>query len=140
MVDFEFIEHTADIRARIYGTTLEALFKNAARCLFSLIVEHDPKPIIEERIDIEAEDIEESLITWLNELISLFFAYKFLPKEYFLEIEQIEGKVMLKSVIKGENFDPYANTLKTEIKAATYHDLKLVKGDSGWSAEVIFDV
>ncbi|MBU2266415.1 MAG: archease, partial [Candidatus Omnitrophica bacterium] len=89
---------------------------------------------------VEAEDIEELLITWLNELLSLFFAYRFLPVDYDIILEEREDYKVIKSRIKGANFDPYQNKIKMEIKAATYHDLKVEKNDSGWIAEVIFDV
>ena len=36
---------------------------------------------------------------------------------------------------KKENFH-----IKTEIKAATYHELKIEKTKSGWQAQIIFDV
>jgi len=140
MPDFEFIEHTADVGVRVYGESLEALFVNSARVLFGLILDYKPKPEIEERVVVEAEDFEELLVTWLNELISLFFAYQFLPVDYSITIEDEEGAKVLKSTIKGSNFNPYENKLNMEIKAATYHDLKVEKSDSGWVAEIIFDI
>jgi len=140
MVDFEFIEHTADVGVRVQGASAEELFENAARVLFRLMVDYEPKPEIEERVVVEAEDCEELLVTWLNELISLFFAYKFLPAEYSIEIEDKLEQKVLKTCLRGDNFNPYKNKIKMEIKAATYHDLKVEKVDSGWVAEVIFDV
>ena len=38
----------------------------------------------------------------------------------------------------GEDFKRYR--LDVEIKAATYHELKIEKASSGWQAEVILDV
>ncbi|MBU2044159.1 MAG: archease [Candidatus Omnitrophica bacterium] len=140
MIDFEFIEHTADVGVRVYADTSEQLFKNCAEVLFGLILDDRPKPDIEETVVVEAEDIEELLITWLNELLSLFFAYRFLPVDYDIILEEREDYKVIKSRIKGANFDPYQNKIKMEIKAATYHDLKVEKNDSGWIAEVIFDV
>ncbi|MCF7907544.1 MAG: archease [Candidatus Omnitrophica bacterium] len=140
MSDFEFIEHTADVGVRVYGFSLEELFRNAALVLFGLMVDYEPRPEIEERVIVEAEDSEELLITWLNELISLFFAYKFLPASYSIEIEDRPEQKVLKSCLRGENFNPYENKLKMEIKAATYHDLKVSSTDDGWVAEIIFDV
>lgn len=140
MPDFEFIEHTADVGVRVYGETLEALFANSAGVLFGLILDFRPQLDTEEQIILEAEDLEELLVTWLNELISLLFAYKFLPADYSIAIEDRGGLKVLKSTIKGCNFDPYQNELKMEIKAATYHDLKVEEAASGWVAEVIFDI
>ncbi len=140
MGDFEFIEHTADVGVRIYGKSLQSLFQNAASVLFRLMVDITPAAEIEKNIVLETENIQELLATWLNELLSLFFAYQFLPAGYAIEIEDTADRKVLKAKVKGGNFDPYANKLKMEIKAATYHELKVEKNDSGWVAEVIFDV
>jgi len=44
MVDFEFIEHTADVGIRVYADTLEDLFRNAALVLFEMILDYTPGP------------------------------------------------------------------------------------------------
>lgn len=140
MENFEFIEHTADIGVRVYGKSLEDLFQNCAQTLLSLLIDHKPAEKIEERIILEAETLEELLVTWLNELISLFYTYKFLPAEYDIAIEKDDKKKILRSVIKGEEFSPYENKMNREIKAATYHNLKIEKDSFGYKAEIIFDV
>jgi SHS2 domain-containing protein len=140
MVDFEFIEHTADLGLRIYGKNIKSLFQNAAQSLFEIIIDSRSQAESLEEISLEAENLEELFVAWLNELISLFFAYKFLPSEYFIEIEERDNLKILKSRIKGANFNPSENKIKMEIKAATYHNLKVVKTDDGYMAEVIFDI
>jgi SHS2 domain-containing protein len=40
----------------------------------------------------------------------------------------------------GERFDPAVHSIETEIKAATYHGLRLERKDGGWTARMIFDV
>ncbi|MBW2625760.1 MAG: archease, partial [Deltaproteobacteria bacterium] len=37
-------------------------------------------------------------------------------------------------------FDAEIHTMKTEIKAVTYHQLEVVEDDQGWQAQVIFDI
>ena len=46
----------------------------------------------------------------------------------------------LEALLKGSEYDPYINEVKTEVKAATYHNLKIEKTPGGYKAEVIFDV
>ena len=46
----------------------------------------------------------------------------------------------LEATAWGEPFDPNVHTMKTEIKAVTYHQLEVVKTDHGWQAQVIFDI
>ena len=83
----------------------------------------------------KADNLEELLVNWLNELLSLsatkeliFFKFK---------INKLD-KNNLEAEVSGYEIKNYK--VNTEIKAATYHQLKLEKNPSGWSAEVIFDV
>jgi len=140
IMNFEFIEHTADLGLRVIGKTSEDLFKNYAVILFSLLTDYQPKKIINKKITLHAQSLAELLVDWLNELLSIFFADNFLPKEYNLEISDDKGGKVLQAEIEGEEFDFENNQLKREIKAATYHDLKVEENDRGYVGEVIFDV
>jgi SHS2 domain-containing protein len=83
----------------------------------------------------EAGDIEELFINWLNELLSLASAKGMIFTE--IDIEEIgEQNIRAKaSALNNKYF-----RINTEIKAATYHELKVQKSDVGWLAEVILDV
>lgn len=140
MEKFEFIEHTADLGLRVYGTTLEDLFKNYATILFNLLTDHRPKNIITKKITLQAQTLTELLADWLNELLSLFFADKFLPQEYRLKITDDKGGKILQAEVLGEHLEWKVIKLKREIKAATYHNLKLEERNQGYLAEVVFDV
>ena len=140
MEEFEFLEHTADLGLRVKGKTSEDLFNNYAAVLFSLLTDYQPKEIISRKIILEAQSLSELLIDWLNELLSMFFADDFLPKEYSIKITDDKGGKILEAEIKGEEFDFESNPLKREIKAATYHEVKVEENDSEYVGEVIFDV
>jgi len=139
MERFEIIEHTADVRVRVYGENIEELFKNAAYALFSLITNYEVEENKEKKINLEADTLEDLLVNWLNELISIFFAYKFLPKSYNVSIKE-GAPNMLESSIRGGDFSPYEKKIDLEIKAATYHNLKIERDKDILKAEIIFDV
>lgn len=140
MKKYEFIEHTADIGLRVYGKTLEALFKNAAVALFSLLAQCRSSKSRERIIELTAATEEDLFVNWLNELISIFYTYKFLPCAYNILIEDSQKTKILTANIKGQIFSPYKNKVGMEIKAATYHNLKIERNRRGYKAEVIFDV
>ena len=136
--NYELLEHTADIGIRIKGKDLKGLFENAASSMFDIIAQKEEKEICgKETINIKqsADNLDGLFINWLNELLSLSATKNLIFCDF--EIEKLD-KNNLKAVITGENIKNYE--LKTEIKAATYHELKLAKGKFGWQAEVIFDV
>ncbi len=135
--DFEFIEHTADVGIRAYGADINEAFVNAARGLFSLITEIDDVEEVEYRdIDLTAPDQESLLVKWLNELIYLFDAENIVFKRF--DITRLNN-TQLKAGAYGEKVDNSKHKLKTGIKAATYHMLKIDKSD-GYKVQVLFDI
>ncbi|MDD5116754.1 MAG: archease [Candidatus Omnitrophica bacterium] len=137
-VPYQPIEHTADIAIRIRSISLAGLFKKAALALTSLSLERQPfrypqrhKIIIRQK----ASDTEELFVNWLNELISVSAAESLAFED--IKINHIDDK-SIDAVATGSDIRNYK--VNTEIKAATYHQLKIYKSGLIWQAEVIFDV
>jgi len=135
---FEIIDHTADVGIIAYGADIKQLFSNAALALFSLITNTES---IEEKLqhdlEISSEDRDNLLVEWLNELIYLFDAEHILFNRF--EIKSLSHN-QLKAICYGESFDPLRHKIKTGVKAATYHLLKVDKDNSGYKAQIIFDI
>jgi len=138
MKKYEILDHTADIGLKIYGRDLKRLFENAAAGLFSLISETGcVKPKKEFKVKIKAPDIEELLVSWLRELLYRYDTKKILFCDF--KIQKI-SKNSLEAVCKGEKLDIKKHTLKMEVKAITYCQLKIKKTAQGFKAQVIFDI
>lgn len=138
MDEFEVIEHTADVGIAVRASTLPQLFQVAAEGMFSFVI--DPASV-ENRAwvirKVEADDLEGLLTAWLNDLLVVLNADGFLPKVFVVD-EVNEHR--LRATIHGEPVDPTRHRFRLDVKAATYHMLKVERTDSGWSARVIFDV
>ena len=141
MKKFELIGLTADVGIVAYGRDIKELFCNAAEGMFSIITD---KKIKSEKLKIknvegEAKDREELLIKWLNELLFLA-ATKYLTFSRF-DINNIDD-VFLSAQVYGRPIKS-PEEIQTEIKAATYHQLKITPPDarkSLWQARVVFDI
>ncbi|MBA7561816.1 Protein archease [subsurface metagenome] len=135
--DFELIEHTADVGIIAYGASMNQVFANAAKALFSLITKLDSiDEVIYKDTELVAPDLETLLVAWLNELIYLFDAENILFKRF--DITEISD-TQLKAKSYGEKVDSAKHKLKTGVKAATYHMLKVDKTD-GCKVQVLFDI
>jgi len=135
--DFEFIDHTADVGIIAYGTGISQAFSNAARALFSLITELDSiKEVLYRDIELTAPDKESLLVEWLNELIYLFDTENIIFKRFDVTVLN-DGRLRARGY--GEKVDSLRHRLKTGVKAATYHMLKVNKGN-GYRVQVIFDI
>jgi len=138
MKRYEQFPHTADIGVRAYGDDLKELFQNAAFAMFDIIADLEGlKRDVEEKIELEADNPEELLVAWLDELLYMFYTKKIILSEF--EIEEITDR-SLKAKAFGRTIGSNRNRLKTEIKAATYADLAIKKSEDGYSVEIIFDV
>ncbi len=135
--DFEIVNHTADVGIIAYGADVSQAFTNAARALFSLITElDDVEEVIHRDIELIAPDQESLLVEWLNELIYLFDVENIIFKRF--DITELND-TQLKARSYGEKVDNSKHKLKTGVKAATYHMLKVDRGD-GCKVQVLFDI
>jgi len=135
--DFEIIDHTADVGVIAYGDNIGQAFSNAARALFSLITELDSvAEVVYRDIELSATDEESLLVEWLNELIYLFDTENIVFKRFDVTVLP---NARLRAKSYGEKVDSLRHRLKTGVKAATYHMLKVEKGN-GCRVQVIFDI
>ncbi len=136
---FETFDHTADAGLMARGATLPELFTNAALGLMSLLVE--PSTVqpggLRDRVRAEAPDRDALLVNWLNEILFLFSV----QKEVFCRFQiRSFSDTAIEAEAEGELFDPGRHGLLREIKAATFHGLKISRTTEGWEARVVFDV
>jgi SHS2 domain-containing protein len=135
---FEVIDHTADIGIVAYGTDIKQVFANAALGLFNLMADLDDfKEDVRREVELSAEDVEILLVEWLNELIYIFDVEHIIFKRF--EIEELTS-TQIKARCFGEKIKPGKHKLKREIKAATYHMLRISKDDGSYKVQVIFDI
>ena len=136
MKRFRLIEHTADVGLVADGTTLAEAFANAAYGLFSIIAElKGVRETESRRLELSEDDTEALLFEWLNRLIYLFDTEMLIFKRF--EITSLDER-QLKAVCYGEQYDPSRHKLKTGVKAATYHLLRVDREKN--QVRVIFDV
>jgi len=135
--EFDLIDHTADVGIIAHGASINQAFANAARGLFSIITNLDDiKEVTHRDIKVTATDRENLLVEWLNELIYLFDTENIIFNRF--DITHLDN-THLKARIYGEKVDTSRHELKTGVKAATYHMLKVEKSN-GYQAQVLFDI
>ncbi len=135
---YEQIDHTADVGLLVRGETLSLLFENAALGLFDVISGLDSIEPREERlVTVEAPGREELLVRWLSELNFIFSTEGMLFCAFHVASitdERLEAR------ISGEPYDPERHSLEVEVKAVTFHRLRVDNLPSGWEAVVVFDI
>ena len=135
---YEPIDHTGDLGMRVFGGDLRELFAHAAWGLFDLMTDAERiEPRIGRDLTVEAADLEDLLVRWLGELLYAYDTDRFLAvNAAFHTLEPTR----LHATLNGESFDASRHLIDTEIKAVTYHQIAVERVDTGWQAQVIFDI
>jgi len=135
---YEILDHTADVRVRIEGLSFGNFLRSAAHALMDLISDRTKvKPVEGVGFEVEAETGEELLIKMLGEILYV----NRVRDMVFHDVEiEMTGKYGVKGKLLGEKFDPARHELELDIKAATYHNLKIQRVNDRFIAEVVFDI
>jgi len=138
-MSYEILEHTADIKFRAVGETLEDAFTETLKA-FSEITGGDPEAgDVRHTVSIESENLDALLFDFLDRLTFLQDTENVVvchPET--LEITENES-YRLETVIWTQKIDPGMELL--DIKAPTYNEMKTdyEKGE-GWILEAVLDI
>ncbi len=131
-------EHTADMGLEGRADTLAELFEAMGEGLAEVIC---PRRSVKKQkrlqIRVESENVESLLVDYLAELLGLFNLKKLLIAR--VSVERIDETSVAAEVV-GEPYDPARHELGDEIKAVTYHQLKVAREGDGWIGRVILDI
>jgi len=135
---FEVFEHTADLGLRVQAPSLDALFAEAARGLFSILVTNlnDVQCVLERRYDLQDDECDYLLFDWLDELLYTFETENLLFARFDVSIDE-HG---LHATARGEPMDLQRHHMDHEVKAITYHGLQVEQSGDVWFAELIVDI
>ncbi len=135
---FEFFDHTADLGLRVTAPDLNALFTEAAVGLFAMMTDDIStiRPNLSAAFDIPGTDREYLLFDWLRGLL----LYADENRVLFSRFDVTVTDTGLSATAHGESLDPARHQLAREVKAITYHGLRVEETADGWLAEVIVDI
>jgi SHS2 domain-containing protein len=136
------VDHTADVGLRAAAGTGEGLLEEAAAALAELSSDVGRTgELRSEAIEIEAEDLEQLVFRWLNELIGL---------------AEVRGEALARTkvsslhhgqagwVVRGRAwfapFDAVEVRPRLQVKAVTLYRLCVTRGPEGWLLEAYLDV
>lgn len=146
MKDFELIPHTADIKIRVYGKDLQQLFTHALTAMFTIMRPNtrqctyksdrlvcDALPI-HRTATISSPDTESLLVDFLSYALYLSDVHN----EAYLNMQVSNmNNTSINAVLMGIAVDGFE---QSEVKAVTYHDLKIVMKDGLLQTDIVFDI
>jgi SHS2 domain-containing protein len=136
MKKFEILEHTADLKIKVFGKTKEEIFENAmVGMLKAAKYEKEIKSQkFNTKIKIKSIDLLSLLVDFLNEILYLVETKK-------LIFEKVEFKKFTENELEAILFGKPLKRMGVHIKGVTYHGLEIKKNEKGgWYAEILFDI
>jgi SHS2 domain-containing protein len=137
-MSYKFLEHTADVKFRAEGSTIEEMFSEAAKAVSETIrgniVILEKK---EEVFEVEGTDMESLFHNFLEEFIFLLDTKDFLMSVIkFIKVDSEKFKV--ECIVSGDSGESYKFT--NDVKAVTYNEI-FVKGQDGkFVCQAVLDV
>lgn len=132
---YEVLEHTGDVKIRVYGKSKEELFANAMLGMMAVL---NPKSKVQnpkvQSINIKSTDTNTLLVDFLNEVNYL----RQVHKEMYDTVEFHKfSDVSLDAELHGYKVEEFGE----DIKAVTFHELDVRKNSQGlWETVIVFDV
>ena len=135
---YKFLEHTADVKFRAEGKTIERAFENAAFALREVMTKN-PKIKIKgktkKKVKVKGKDNEALLYNFLEEFLFLLDAKNFL----LAKINKIKIKDnKLEAEIVGDKASNYK--FSNDVKAVTYNEMYVKKEKNKYIVQVVLDV
>ncbi len=136
---YELFEHTADLGLRRSRRGPEHAVRGSRRVpVLGRRLEDigSVRPEQSVTVELAGTDREFLLFDWLRDLLLRFDADHMVFGKFEVKVRD-DG---LTGTAWGEPLDPERHLLAHEVKAITYHELKVVRDGDEWLAEVIVDI
>jgi SHS2 domain-containing protein len=137
-MSYTFLSHTADVKFRAEGNSLEEMFISATEALIHTI-RGDIKilDLEEKTVKIEGSDMENLLYNFLEEILFLLDSEDFLLSK-IKSIEINKEKFQINATLMGDRAEKYVFT--NDVKAITYNGMFVREENGKWICEVVLDV
>jgi SHS2 domain-containing protein len=137
MGSYEILPHTADVRLKVRGETLEELFKQAVLGMNQILSAGWQSKVKNQKskakIKVKSVDITSLLIDFLNEILAKSQANKSIYSVLSLKIRD--------SSLESEIYGFPVSYFTEDIKAVTYHEAEIKKNEQGnFETIIIFDI
>jgi len=136
MEKYQFLEHTADIKFKAFGKTLNEAFENTALAISEIIAgENKIKPKKGITKNISGDDKENLIYNFIEEIVTLLDSENFLTAK--AEVNVLGNN--LKATFYGDDASNYKGL--DHIKSPTYAEMYVKETENhNWEIQAVVDV
>jgi SHS2 domain-containing protein len=139
--EYRYIEHVSDAMVEAYGRTLNDAFANSAKALINIVCDVS-KVDLGKRVIIETAgfDLASLLYSWLEKVLMALLIDNLVLAKFQVRIERRKDSYFLSSDCEGESFVRRKHHYKVEVKAITYHEMKVNKSKGKFVVQYLVDL
>lgn len=145
---YTLMDHTADLGIRVTAPDREQVYAAAALAMLDLInpiaaadapadltvPAPPPQPM---ELNVEGQDRADLMVNFLREILYLFNGKN--RRVTDLSVTALSDR-RLDARLFWHPMDPETADIRHDIKAVTYHEIDVTARETGWAAQVVFDV
>lgn len=133
MSNYKILPHPADIKVQAFGKTKEELFVNAMRGMNEILKPERKAQSAKRKISVKSLDLNALLVDFLSEVLYLVQT----NKEVYSDVKFAKFS---DTELAGELTGAKVESFGEDIKAVTYHGLKIEQKNGLYQATVLFDI
>jgi len=131
-------DHPADVGLAARGDSLAELFEALAEGLADFVSPRAAvRPAETRTVAARADDVEDLAHDFLSAVLAEIQERRFLVSSVAVG-EATESAV--RAELRGETYDPSRHEIRAEVKAVTYHQLRVAREGAAWVGTVILDL
>jgi SHS2 domain-containing protein len=139
--DFRYLDHMTDVIIEAYGNTLDDAFENSARALVNTMF--DLKEVSgndEIKVEVWGHDLESLLYNWLEKVLLVVLIDNIVVSDFKVKISKKNDDYLLVGIASGENLNLNIHHYKVEVKAVTYHEMKIRQEKNKVTTRFLLDI
>jgi SHS2 domain-containing protein len=139
--EYRYIEHVSDAMVEAYGGTLDEAFANSAKALVNIVCDVS-KVDLGKRVFIQTAgfDLLSLLYSWLEKVLIALLVDNLALAKFQVRIARRKDSYFLSSECEGEAFVSRKHHYKVEVKAVTYHEMKVTKSKGKFVVQYLVDL
>ncbi|MBT8263032.1 MAG: archease [Bacteroidia bacterium] len=137
-MNIEYLPHTADIRMKIQGSSMEELFIHGIQGMNNILKQGFCDPAHQYLHKTSVETASSGYTNLLIDFLSDVLSYTYTENVMFCQIEFIR---FTENLVEAQMLGAPIESFDEEIKAVTYHEANIKKNTKGnWETIVVFDI
>ena len=138
---YTILDHPADGKFQAFGATLEEAFANAGLAMASLMWDWEKvEPAASFDVEVRGRDLEQLLYLFLEDVLFLAETKRFLLGSVEdVRIVSADPGFLCRAVFLGDQ-EPGRYEVHGDVKAVTYHEMKVEQRSGHWLVQVVVDM